>query len=74
VLAVTTDGRCFKEWRGGMLPPDPEVMAVGGRVISSPNHTQGTETRCPPHAEKVLAAHAARMAGETPPASTSGED
>lgn len=67
VLAVTEDGRCFKEWRPGMLPPDPTVMAVGGRVITGPDQTRGTETRCPPHAAEVLAAHAARKAGATPP-------
>lgn len=66
VLAVTEDGRCFKEWVGGMLPPDPEVRAIGGRVISGPEDTQGTETRCPPHAEKVMAAHAARSAPPAP--------
>ena len=72
VLAVTEDGRCFKEWRGGMLPPDPEVMAVGGRVISGPDQTQGTETQCPPHAQEVLAAHATRKAGGDAPGAPDG--
>ena len=72
VLAVTEDGRCFKEWRPGMLPPDPTVMAVGGRVITGPEQTAGTETRCPPHAAEVLAAHAARKAGAAAPETPDG--
>lgn len=67
VLAVTTDGRCFKEWRGGMLPPDPEVLATGGRVIASPSDTEGTEVQCPPKAKEVLAAAAAREADADTP-------
>lgn len=74
VLAVTTDGRCFKEWRGGMIPPDPEIMAVGGRVITGPDQTEGTETQCPPHADEVLAAHAARKAGGKVPDAPDGKN
>ena len=69
VLAVTEDGRCFKEWHAGMLPPDPEVLAIGGRVIRGPDDTKGTEVQCPPQARQVLEAHAAR----TTPPTTEGE-
>lgn len=65
VLAITEDGaHCYKEWRGGMLPPDPEVMAVGGRVLTAGQTSDGTETQCPPHAKEVLKAYAARKAKE----------
>ncbi len=65
VLAVTEDGaHCYKEWRGGMIPPDPEVLAVGGRVLTEGQASDGTEVQCPPHAEKVLQAHASRKAKE----------
>jgi hypothetical protein len=74
VLAVTQDGRCFKEWVGGMMPPDPNVMSDGGRVISGPGDTSGTEVQCPPTAKKVLEAHAARQAGGKAPDAPDGEN
>jgi len=47
VLVVLEDrSRCWKEWLGGMVPPPKEVRDIGGRVITDPSQTTGTEIRC----------------------------
>lgn len=62
VLVVMADGpRCWKEWVGGMMPPDPAVVETGGRVITEESQTQGTEVLCPMRqAQSVLDKTAAR--------------
>ncbi len=48
VLVILEDGtRCWKEWQGGMMPPDEELLALGGRVITDPSQTTATEIQCP---------------------------
>ena len=47
VLVVLEDrSRCWKEWMGGMVPPSEEIRAIGGKVITDPSQTTGTEIRC----------------------------
>jgi hypothetical protein len=61
ILAVTADGaRCYKQWRAGMMGFDPEVLAIGGRVIKPGETAKGTEIACPPQAAQVLTAYRAR--------------
>jgi hypothetical protein len=48
VLEILADGaRCWKAWEGGMRRPDPELMAIGGRILDDASQTQGTEIECP---------------------------
>lgn len=48
VLVVLEDqSRCWKEWQGGMVRPDEEVMKIGGKIIADPAQTTGTEIECP---------------------------
>lgn len=51
-LEVLADGsRCFKAWRGGMVPPDRAILLAGGKVVGSVSEATGVEIRC--DAEKV---------------------
>lgn len=55
VLVVTKDGaHCYKDWRGGMLPPEPDVAELGGKVVDSVDQAKGTEVVCPPEAAALL--------------------
>ena len=57
LLIVTEDGlTCYKDWRSGMQPPDPQEDRYGGWVISAPDPNMGTQVICPPDAAEVLAA------------------
>ena len=48
VLELLADGsRCWKAWEGGMRPPDAEVRAVGGRILTSASETSSVEIECP---------------------------
>lgn len=61
VLVALEDGsRCWKEWVGGMVPPAPEVLAAGGRVIQSADQAgKAEEIQCPAdRVERVLRKHA----------------
>lgn len=53
VLAVTPDGRCFKEWRDPRMMT-PELRADGGRILTSAAETTGTEVQCPDTAGPLL--------------------
>jgi hypothetical protein len=65
ILAVTQDGaRCYKQWRTGMMTSDPEILAVGGRVIKPGEIPKGTEIACPPQAAQVLNAYQTRKANQ----------
>lgn len=49
---------CFKAWTGGMVPPPPDVMAVGGRVVDTPAMASGTQVQCPEgQPAKLIAAY-----------------
>ena len=64
VLVVTKDGaHCYKQWRGGMLPPEPDVEEFGGKVIDNADPAAGTEIVCPPQAAAVLEAYRNRGSG-----------
>lgn len=57
---------CFKEWVGGMRPPDPEEAAIDGHVVNTPADAAhlGTQIQCPEgQPAKLLAAHKAWMEG-----------
>jgi hypothetical protein len=57
LLIVTEDGTtCYKDWRSGMQPPDPQEDRYGGWVIAAPDPNMGTQVICPPDAAEVLAA------------------
>ena len=57
LLIVTEDGTtCYKDWRSGMQPPDPQEDRYGGWVIAAPDPNMGTQVICPPDAAQVLAA------------------
>lgn len=46
VLEVTQDGtRCFKAWQSPMMR-NPDLWAIGGRVLASADAAQGTEVAC----------------------------
>lgn len=68
VLEVTADGtRCFKAWQSPMVR-DPDLLAVGGRVLASADAAQGTEVVCEPDkAAALLRRHAKAEAAGTPP-------
>ena len=62
VLVVMEDGpRCWKEWVGGMIRPSDDVLQLGGRLITDPAQTEGTEIACPRRqAQSILDKAAAR--------------
>ena len=66
VLEILADGsRCWKAWEGGMRRPDPELTAIGGRILADASQTTGTEIACPRRrAQSVLDRKAAMDAGE----------
>lgn len=57
---------CFKDWVGGMMPPDPQEYAINGRVVptAADGAAQGTQIQCPEgQPAALLAAHAAWSSG-----------
>ncbi len=50
VLVALADGsRCWKAWVGGMIPPAPDELKAGGKVITDPAQAgEATEIQCPP--------------------------
>lgn len=69
VLVVVKDsGRCFKAWRGGMMPPSADERNAGGMVTATlPEALEilggGTEVACPEgQPSKLLAAWATKDA------------
>ena len=63
VLEVTADGsRCFKAWHPGMMPWEPEMVELGGRVLTSASDAKGTEIICPEDRKaEILQKHAERQ-------------
>ncbi len=64
LLQLITDGRCYKQWYGGMmrLPEDTKSMDLGGksynvRILTDVDNSFGRTTaiQCPPDAAKVMA-------------------
>jgi hypothetical protein len=64
VLQLLNDGRCFKQWHGGMIAyaKDTKPMEIGGttyqvRVLDAIDSSMGnaTEIQCPQGAEKARA-------------------
>ena len=67
VLVVLEDqSRCWKEWKGGMMPPTEEIMQIGGKVITDPSQTNGTEIQCDRRrVQNIMDRKAAVEAGDT---------
>lgn len=49
VLAVDSEGRCYKEWSDPRRVP-PEVREQGYRALPAGEASTGTEVQCPPEA------------------------
>lgn len=60
VLVALADGsRCWKQWLGGMMRPDPQVLKLGGRVVTTAAEVDNaTEIQCPAdRMDQLLGAH-----------------
>lgn len=60
VLVALADGsRCWKQWVGGMMRPDPQVLKLGGRVVTTAAEVDNaTEIQCPAdRMDQLLGAH-----------------
>lgn len=67
VLIVTREPlACYKSWRGGMRPPEPDIAAAGGRVVDTPASVdpRATQVQCPEgQPAELLAAWEAYLSG-----------
>lgn len=55
VLVVLPEGpRCWKNWVGGLRPPDAKTERLGGQVIASAEEAVGTEIVCPMRQTQVV--------------------
>lgn len=53
VLAVSADGRCFKEFRDLRLI-SAQIRADGGRILGPDEPSTGVQVQCPPEAGPLL--------------------
>lgn len=47
LVVARSTGACYKDWRGGMMRPPPDILAAGGRVVPTPAEATGTQVVCP---------------------------
>jgi hypothetical protein len=67
VLNAVEDGSaCSKTWESPMIPPEPIVRQIGGRVVPVGAELKGTLIQCPPQTAELLAKYK-EVHQETPP-------